>query len=112
MSLPATRDVPFVDLTRRTERSRDQLAVAFDRVLRSGRMLLGPETEQFEAEFAEFCGRRHAVAVASGTDALRLTLVALGIGEGDEVIVPAFTAVPTAAAVYEAGAVPVPVDVD
>jgi dTDP-4-amino-4,6-dideoxygalactose transaminase len=57
-------------------------------------------------------GRRHAVGVSSGTDALRLALVALGIGPGDEVIVPAFTAVPTAAAVCAAGAAPVFVDVD
>jgi len=91
---------------------RDDLTVAVDRVLRSGRFLLGPETEAFESEFAAFCGREHAVAVASGTEALRLTLVALGIGPGDEVIVPAFTAVPTAAAVCASGAVPVPVDVD
>ena len=91
---------------------RDDLTAAFDRVLRSGRLLLGPETEAFEAEFAAFCGRRHAVAVASGTDALRLALLAMGIGDGDEVIVPAFTAVPTAAAVCAVGAVPVPVDVD
>jgi len=80
--------------------------------VRSGRYLLGPETEAFEAEFADFCGRRHAVAVASGTEALRLALVGLGVGPGDEVIVPAFTAVPTAAAVCATGAVPVPVDVD
>ncbi|MBA2327130.1 MAG: DegT/DnrJ/EryC1/StrS family aminotransferase [Actinobacteria bacterium] len=91
---------------------RDDLTVAVDRVLHSGRFLLGPETEAFESEFAAFCGREHAVAVASGTEALRLTLVALGIGPGDEVIVPAFTAVPTAAAVCASGAVPVPVDVD
>ena len=74
--------------------------------------LLGPETEAFEAEFAAFCGRRHAVAVASGTEALRLALVAMEVGAGDEVIVPAMTAVPTAAAVRAAGAVPVFADVD
>src|SRR6185312_13713162 len=59
-----------------------------------------------------FTGRRHAVGVASGTDALRLSFIALGIGPGDEVLVPAFTAVPTAAAVCATGAVPVFVDVD
>ena len=80
--------------------------------MRSGRYLLGPETEAFEAEFATFTGRRHAVAVASGTDALRLSLVALGVGPGDEVIVPAFTAVPTAAAVCATGASPKFADVD
>src|SRR5206468_12440420 len=84
---------------------------AVDRVVRSGWFLLGPETEAFEAEFAAFCGRRHAVAVASGTEALRLALRALGVGAGDEVVVPAFTAVPTAAAVCATGASPVFADV-
>jgi dTDP-4-amino-4,6-dideoxygalactose transaminase len=84
---------------------------ALDRVVASGQVLLGPETEAFEHEFAAFCGRHHAVAVASGTEALRLTFAALGLGPGDEVVVPAFTAVPTAAAVCAVGATPVPVDV-
>lgn len=103
--------LPFVDLARRAAALEPDLSSAIAGVLRSGRLLLGPETEAFESEFAAFCGRRHAVAVASGTEALRLSLVALGIGSGDEVIVPALTAVPTAAAVCAAGAVPVPVDV-
>jgi dTDP-3-amino-3,4,6-trideoxy-alpha-D-glucose transaminase len=85
---------------------------ALARVVGSGRLLLGPETDAFEAELAEWCGRHHAVTVASGTEALRLALVTLGVGPGDEVIVPALTAVPTAAAVCATGAVPVPVDVD
>ena len=103
--------VPVVDVARRIAGLQPELSEAVERVLRSGQFLLGPETEAFEAEFAAFCGRRYAVAVASGTDALRLSLVALGVGPGDEVIVPAFTAVPTAAAVCGTGAVPVPVDV-
>jgi dTDP-4-amino-4,6-dideoxygalactose transaminase len=101
-----------VDLRRRIDALQPELGEALARVLQSGRMLLGPETEAFEAEFAEFAGVDHAVAVASGTEALRLSLVALGVGPGDEVIVPAFTAVPTAAAVCAAGATPVPVDVE
>ncbi len=88
------------------------LTAAVARAVGSGRYLLGPETDAFEREFAASCGRAHAVAVASGTEALRLALVGLGVGEGDEVIVPALTAVPTAAAVCAAGGVPVPVDVD
>jgi dTDP-4-amino-4,6-dideoxygalactose transaminase len=103
--------LPVVDVARRIAGLEPDLSEAVERVLRSGQLLLGPETEAFEAEFAAFCGRRYAVAVASGTDALRLSLVALGVGPGDEVIVPAFTAVPTAAAVCATGAVPVPVDV-
>ncbi|MFN8103326.1 MAG: DegT/DnrJ/EryC1/StrS family aminotransferase [Acidimicrobiia bacterium] len=89
-----------------------ELGDAVARVLASGQLLLGPELDTFEAQFAAWCARAAAVGVASGTDALRLALSALGIGGGDEVIVPAFTAVPTAAAVLAAGAVPVPVDVD
>jgi dTDP-4-amino-4,6-dideoxygalactose transaminase len=99
-------------MRRRVDALQPDLDQALGRVLRSGRLLLGPETEAFEAEFGAFVGARHVVAVASGTDALHLSLVALGVGAGDEVIVPAFTAVPTAAAVCAAGATPVPVDVD
>jgi dTDP-4-amino-4,6-dideoxygalactose transaminase len=108
----ATAGPPVVDLVRRTASLQPELGEAIERVLRSGWFLLGPETEAFEAEFAAFCGRRHAVAVASGTEALRLALVALGVGAGDEVVVPAFTAVPTAAAVCAAGASPVFADVE
>jgi len=103
---------PVVDLARRAASLQPDLGAAVDRVVRSGWFLLGPETEAFEAEFAAFCGRRHAVAVASGTEALRLTLRALGVGTGDEVVVPAFTAVPTAAAVCATGAAPVFADVE
>jgi dTDP-4-amino-4,6-dideoxygalactose transaminase len=106
-----TPTLPVVDIARRLAGLEPELSDAVERVLRSGQLLLGPETEAFESEFAAFCGRRYAVAVASGTDALRLSLVALGVGPGDEVVVPAFTAVPTAAAVCATGAVPVPVDV-
>lgn len=88
------------------------MAEAFERVLRSGRYLLGPELEAFEASAAEFLGAEHFVGLGSGTDALILTLQALGVGPGDEVIVPAFGAVPTVAAVALAGASPIPVDVD
>ena len=104
--------VPLIDLARRRASLEPELSDAVSRVLQSGRFLLGHETEAFENEFARACGRRHAIAVASGTEALRLTLVALDLEPGDEVIVPALTAVPTAAAVCVAGAVPVFVDVD
>jgi dTDP-4-amino-4,6-dideoxygalactose transaminase len=104
--------IPVVDLARHTASLEPELSDAVTRVLRSGAFLFGPELASFEAELADFTGRRHAIGVATGTDALRLSLVALGIGAGDEVIVPAFTAVPTAAAVCAAGATPVFVDVD
>jgi dTDP-4-amino-4,6-dideoxygalactose transaminase len=88
-----------------------ELQEAFDRVLRSGQYLLGPELEAFEHELADYLGVRHAVGVGSGTDALILGMRAAGIGPGDEVLVPAFGAVPTAAAVVEAGATPAFCDV-
>lgn len=89
-----------------------ELATAIDRVLKSGVYLLGPELEALEAELREVTGRAHVVGVGSGTDALLITMRALGIGAGDEVIVPAITAIPTAAAVVLAGATPVLADVD
>ncbi len=104
--------VPFIDLTRISGAERSNIHGALDRVLSSGLMLLGPETLAFENELAAHVGAAGAVAVSSGTEALRLTMAGLGIGPGDEVIVPAMTAVPTAAAVAAVGAIPVPADVD
>lgn len=104
--------VPLIDLRRRAGARRTEIEAAVGRVVASGRFLLGAEVEGFERDFAAFTGRRHAVGVASGTDALRLALAALGVGRDDEVVVPALTAVPTLAAVCALGAVPVPVDVD
>ena len=75
------------------------------------RFILGTEVEEFEGEFAQFCGARHCVGVANGTDALHLALRALGIGPGDEVITVANTFVATAMAIVHAGATPVFVDV-
>jgi dTDP-4-amino-4,6-dideoxygalactose transaminase len=81
-------------------------------VLESGRYVLGPEVEAFESEFAAYVGAEHCVGVADGTDALVIGLRALGVGPGDEVVVPAFTFFATAQAVVELGAVPVFCDVD
>jgi dTDP-4-amino-4,6-dideoxygalactose transaminase len=81
-------------------------------VLESGRYVLGPEVEAFESEFAAFAGAAHCVGVADGTDALLIGLRALGVGPGDEVVVPAFTFFATAEAVVQLGAVPVFCDVD
>jgi aminotransferase EvaB len=90
---------------------RQDIIAAIDRVLHSGKLLFGPETEAFEREFAQALGVRHCVAVASGTAALQLALTAVGVGPGDEVITVANTCVPTIAAIYAAGARPVYVDV-
>lgn len=106
--------VPVVDLSRRGGSFADEFAAQARAVATSGTFLLGPQTEAFEREFAAWCqpdGSAHAVAVSSGASAIQLALAALGVGPGDEVIVPAFTAVPTASAVIAVGAVPVPVDV-
>jgi dTDP-3-amino-3,4,6-trideoxy-alpha-D-glucose transaminase len=90
---------------------RPDLDAAYARVMDSGRFLLGPELEQFETEFAAACDVRHCIGVASGLDALQLSLRVLDIGPGDEVLVPAHTFIATFLAVSQVGARPVPVDV-
>lgn len=104
--------VPVVDLSRRGKQLGPVFAAIVERISASGSLLLGPETAAFEQEFAAWTGAAAVVAVSSGASALQLSLAALGVGPGDEVIVPAFTAVPTAAAVCAVGAIPVPVDVE
>jgi dTDP-4-amino-4,6-dideoxygalactose transaminase len=89
-----------------------QFREAFERVLESGRFIFGPEVEGFEAEAAAYLGVPHAIGVANGTDALVLSLEAMGIGGGDEVICPSFTFYATAEAIARAGATPVFADID
>ena len=84
---------------------------AIDRVLASNWFVLGNELQAFEREFAHYCEVSACVGVGNGTDAIELALRACGIGAGDEVIIPAFTANFTALAVSASGATPVPVDV-
>lgn len=104
-------NVPLLDTRLQNEPLRDELDAAVARVLDSGGYLLGPEVEALETEVAALCGCRHGVAMASGTDALLVALTALGIGPGDEVLVPAFTFFATAGSVARLGAVPVFTDV-
>jgi dTDP-4-amino-4,6-dideoxygalactose transaminase len=104
--------VPVVDLSRRGQRFASEFAKAAERIANSGSFLLGTELSAFESEFSEWLGARHCVAVSSGAAALQLALVAAGIGPGDEVLVPAFTAVPTASAVAAVGATPRAIEVD
>ncbi|MCV2490669.1 DegT/DnrJ/EryC1/StrS family aminotransferase [Geodermatophilus sp. YIM 151500] len=103
--------IPFLDVRGLADSLRAELDGCWQAVLTHGRFIGGPETEAFELRFAEFCDSAHCVGVANGTDALELVLVALGIGPGDEVIVPANTFVATAEAVCAAGARPRFVDV-
>jgi dTDP-4-amino-4,6-dideoxygalactose transaminase len=107
-----TRKIPMVDLGAQTDRLWPELEKAVHDVLRSGRFILGPNVEAFEREAASFLGTRYAVGVGSGTDALVLGLRALGVGPGDEVIVPSFTFFATAESVSLVGATPVFADIE
>jgi dTDP-4-amino-4,6-dideoxygalactose transaminase len=104
--------VPFIDLTRQYAALRSEMEPALSAVLAGGQYILGPEVRAFEAEFASYCGAAHGIGVASGTDALRLALEAIGIGPGDEVIVPPFTFVASAEVVTKLGGVPVFADIE
>lgn len=104
--------IPLVDLAAQHAPLRAELLQAFERVLDSQSYILGPEVSAFEAEIAELIGVEHAIGVSSGTDALLLALTALGVGPGDEVLVPAFSFFATAGCVARVGARPVFVDID
>ena len=104
--------IPFLDLRLATEELRPEIDRAIARVVTSGCYVLGAEVEAFENEFAAYCGARHCVGVASGLDALTLLLRGLGIGEGDEVIVPSNTYIATWLAVSAVGAQVTPVEPD
>jgi dTDP-4-amino-4,6-dideoxygalactose transaminase len=105
-------NVPFLNLQAQYNELSEQLDAAYKRVAESGRFVLGPEVEKFEAEFAAYCGVKHCVGVGNGLDALHVILRAAGIGTGDEVIVPANTYIASWLAVSYAGATPVPVEPD
>ncbi|HKQ62714.1 MAG TPA: DegT/DnrJ/EryC1/StrS family aminotransferase [Candidatus Polarisedimenticolaceae bacterium] len=104
--------VPYFDYRPEYRRLQAELDAAWTRVIGSGRLILGPEVEAFEREFASWVDLPHAVGTNSGTDALTLALRALGVGPGDEVITVANAGVPPVAAVRAVGAVPRLVDVD
>jgi dTDP-3-amino-3,4,6-trideoxy-alpha-D-glucose transaminase len=104
--------VPLFDTSAPLQPLREELRAAIQRVLDSERYILGPEVAAFEREFAAYCGAAHAVGVANGTDALTIALRAMGVGSGDEVVVPSFTFYASAEAIPPTGAVPVFCDID
>src|SRR5271154_1413800 len=99
--------VPFLELKEQHRRLEAELRGAMDRVLQSGWFALGPEVEAFEESFARYLGAAHCVAVNSGTAALHLSLLALGIGPGNEVITVPYTFIATVEAITAVGARPV-----
>jgi dTDP-4-amino-4,6-dideoxygalactose transaminase len=102
--------IPFLDLKPVYDELKSELDEAVARVVRSGWYIGGPEVEAFESDYAAYCGAAHAIGMANGLDALHLALLALGVGAGDEVIVPSNTFIATWLAVSQAGAIPVPVE--
>lgn len=106
------QNVPLLDVNRGNATLRDEFLDAIARVVDSGRFLHGPDVTALEKTVAEICGTEHAIACASGSDALLLALMAIDIQPGDEVIVPSFTFFATASAVARLGAIPVFADID
>jgi UDP-2-acetamido-2-deoxy-ribo-hexuluronate aminotransferase len=107
-----SRAISLFDLQRQRARLAPAIRSRIDRVLEHGQFILGPEVEELEGRLAAYTGARHAIGVSSGRDALAMALMALGVGPGDAVFVPAFTFAATAGAVAAVGAEPVFVDVE
>ncbi|OXS55990.1 transcriptional regulator [Cohnella sp. CIP 111063] len=105
-------NIQLIDLKKQYESIKTEIHTAALGVLDSGSYILGPDVQRFENEIAEYCGTKYAIGVANGTDALLLTLDALGIGPGDEVITTPFTFFATAEVVSQMGATPVFIDID
>jgi len=102
----------FIDLKVQQQRIRDKIEFNINKVLEHGKYIMGPEVAELEERLAEFAGVKHCIGVASGTDALMIAMMALGIGEGDEVITTPFTFIATGEMIALLGAKPVFVDID
>ena len=107
----SVESIALIDLQAQRARLGDRIDAAIARVVEHGKFILGPEVADLEAQLASFCGVRHAIGCASGTDALLMALLALGVGRGDAVVVPSFTFTATAEVVALVGATPVFADV-
>lgn len=101
----------FIDLAAQQARIKPQIDANIQKVLSHGQYILGPEVAELEDKLAAYCGAKHCIGVANGTDALQIALMALGVGAGDEVITPGFTYIATAETVALLGAKPVYVDI-
>jgi len=112
MNLRTNPPMPFIDVAAQRRRLGSAIDAAVAKVLNHCQFILGPEVRTFEAELAAFCGARHVVTCASGTDALVLALRAMGVGPGDAVVCPSFTFCATAEVAVLVGATPIFVDVD
>lgn len=112
MVMPISKPMQFIDLKTQSERIEDRLFARFKAVLNHGAYIMGPEIAELEGALAKFVGVKHALAVASGTDALLIALMALDIGAGDEVITTPFSFFATAEVIALLGAIPVFVDID
>jgi len=106
------KTIPFIDLKAQYQALKEPINKQIQTVLEHGLFIMGPEVEELERRLAQFTGAKHAITCSSGTDASILAMMAMGIGPGDEVIVPAFSFIATAETVILVGAEPVYVDVD
>lgn len=104
--------IPFIDLAAQQDRLRSQIDAAIANVLSHGKYILGPEVDELEERLAAYTGSTHCISCANGTDALQIALMALGVGPGDEVIMPGFSYIATAEAAVILGAKPIYVDID
>ena len=106
----AIKQIPFIDLKAQQDRIRPQIDAAIKQVLDHGQYIMGPEVFELEKQLAEFCGVKHAISCANGTDALAFGLMAKNVGVGDAVFIPSFTFAATAEVVAWVGATPVFID--